>query len=237
LSGARPRTDCISRKRLARRKEAARIVARGQGHAPRLHTRLPQLHAQPLRGPRAAAIRIGVETDVDRGPLHPAKLGELQVVEMRAEGRPRVVEAGLPQSRQIGEAFHQNDAATTPGWLPAVKPAFGARQKTMATRALGQRATVQVAGFRQRKSETAEERVAAPEVDQAARAQRLAAVTEPLQITAQTGARGIADAHALEDSGVSDSACGQIRTRVWAMRELPLVEAIEVCSNNSSGGA
>lgn len=51
--------------------------------------------------PLAAAITVGVETDINDAIPVLAKLHQLAVVEMRSQRPNGMVEAGLPQGREV----------------------------------------------------------------------------------------------------------------------------------------
>src|SRR6266404_5788009 len=96
----------------------------------------------------------------------------------------------------------------------------------MTADAIPQRTPIQIPRFYQRKGEAAKETVAAPLIHQAAFQQCLMAITEPRQITTQTGAGGVANAHSFDDGVIVDSASGQIGTRLIAPCQLPLIETV-----------
>ena len=91
-------------------KEAGRIVPVRQLDAQGFHARMPQLNAQAAGRSLAAAVTVGIETDIDDALVEPAKLRDLRVVEMRSQRRHRIGKTGLPQSRHIEQAFDHDDA-------------------------------------------------------------------------------------------------------------------------------
>src|SRR2546423_15512517 len=96
-----------------------------------LHAGMAQLNAQAAGGSLAAAITVGVETDIDGARAGLAKLGKLAVIEVRAQRRHRIGKASLPQSGHIEQTLHQQDTRRARRLRPTVKSAFGAWQETM----------------------------------------------------------------------------------------------------------
>src|SRR5271163_477393 len=150
-----------------------------------------------MSGSLAAAVAVGIEAYIDEAVSGLAKLGKLAVVEMRPQRRNGVGKTRLRQSCHVEESFNQDEAGESQRLRPAIKPAFGAGQKTMAVQAAGNRAAVEIIRVGQRKRKTPEEAVTALPVGQPTGSQFVAAVTAPLQMPPQTGAGGVPDAHPL----------------------------------------
>src|ERR1017187_3680692 len=192
------------------------------------HAGMAKLNTEAAGGPLAAAIAVGVEADIDSARAGLAKLGKLPVIEVRSQRRHRIGKAALPQSRHIEQTFHQQDTRRARRLRPTIKSPFGPWQETVPADAISQGSAIQSPGMLDRKGERAKEGIAPAFIYQTAVQQALAAVTAPCQVTAQTGARRLANAHTFDDGAVVDAATSQIGVRLLGVCQLPLIETVGV---------
>ena len=85
---------------------------------------------QLLRRLWAAAVGIGIEAEID-GARAVAQLLKLTGVEMGSQRTSDVMKTGLPHNGVVEQTFHQNHFRVSPGLLPRIQAAFGARQEAM----------------------------------------------------------------------------------------------------------
>ena len=84
-----------------------------------------------MRSLLAGVVFILVEDDVDRAIEAIGELLELLGCQMGAEGAGGVAKAGLPQYRQVEQAFDQDHGVAAADRLPGEQAAFGARQQAV----------------------------------------------------------------------------------------------------------
>src|ERR1700687_4259100 len=85
---------------------------------------------QLLRRLLAAAVRIGIEAEID-GARAVAQLLKLTGVEMGSQRTSDVEKTGLPQNGVVEQTLHQNHFLVSPGLFPRIQAALGAGQETM----------------------------------------------------------------------------------------------------------
>ena len=98
----------------------------------------------------------------------------------------------------------------------------------MTAETVAQHAAVKASRGGQGKSEAAVESIPAVPINEAASQQIVPAIAEPLQIAAQTGARRIANAQALNQGAIVNPSCAQIRPGWRGNAHLRLMESVDV---------